>query len=302
MIGLGDISAIAPADALAIAREGEARRELLGTVRAGDFAELAAQAEREPAIVRGAALVQVHGPMLPRASRFDEIFFGAVSTFGLEAELRALAANDDVESIVLDIDSPGGSVTGLPELAATVRDVRKSKPVIAIANTKALSAAFWLAAQADTIVAVESSLLGSMGVFFKHADISEMLKAEGVKITQIALGARKLEFSSIGPLDEKAIERSTERVQMIFDRMVDDVAEGRGMPRAQVLKAFGSSRVFTAAESLKLGMIDRISPVAELLEQRPATRAQRQAAARAEADGESLLGALAELKKTLSEV
>ncbi|GAG49104.1 unnamed protein product, partial [marine sediment metagenome] len=230
------LMAINGAAAVGLWQQGRERRELMGTIGAAEFQALLLEAPAETNVSRGAALVAVHGPMVPRASRLEQLFFGAVSTFGLEAEMRALAEDDEVEVIVLDINSPGGDVRGMPELAATVRDVREKKPVIALGNVDALSAAYWLASQATEIVGVQSSRFGSMGAFFKHADFSGALKAEGIVVTEFALGARKLEFSSGGPLDDEAKARINDLLAGIVDGMVDDVAAGRRMPREQVQK------------------------------------------------------------------
>lgn len=293
------LMAICGTYAAEITAEAAERRRTLGTVDAASFRSMLEPSPINVVIAGTQAIVRIHGPLAPHVSGFDALFFEAVSTNALEAEIRALGEDETIDNIILDIHSPGGSTQGIPELAATIRSVRKAKRITAVANFNALSAAYWIATQAHEIVALESSFLGAMGAFFQHVDESEAIKSAGLTVTTIAVGDRKTEFMSTAPLDETAIARAQELVDLFFNQFVDDVAEGRGMDRAKVLEAFGSSRVFTAAESFKLGMIDRISAAADLLTNSPTARSSA-ASARAEAaDQAELMKALGRLKTTI---
>ncbi len=299
MMKSNTVMAICGKAAAEIDAEATERRAQLGTIGAADFQEMLGSAPVDVDVIEGEAIVRIHGPLAPSVSVFDSLFFSAVSTMALEREIRALGDDESITKIWLDIHSPGGSTQGMLELAATIRDVRTRKNVTAVANTDALSAAYWIAAQADEIVALESSWLGALGTFFQHVDKTAALKAAGLKVTIIAIGDRKVEFSSLQELDKEATARAQELVTMFFNQFVDDVAAGRGVSREKVLEAFGSSRVFTAAESLKLGMIDRITAAADIFNNSPKARSSA-TSARAEAkDLAELVSALGRLEQTI---
>jgi len=109
----------------------------------------------------GTAIIPVTGPIFRRANLFTEIS-GATSVEVLAQDLATAAADPSIERIVLDIDSPGGQASGIAEMAAQIR--ASTKPVTAYVDGAAASAAYWLAAAADQVVASPTALLGSIGV------------------------------------------------------------------------------------------------------------------------------------------
>jgi hypothetical protein len=112
-------------------------------------------------------------PIVPHADVMTEMS-GGTSVDGFLEQLNAALDDDQVGHIVLDIDSPGGAVDRIPEAAAQIRAGRAKKPITAIANTTAASAAYWLAAQASELVVTPSGQVGSIGVYAAHDDISGM--------------------------------------------------------------------------------------------------------------------------------
>src|SRR5690349_6563448 len=120
------------------------------------------------------AVVPIHGVIEHRSSWLMEILGGA-SVEGISAQLRAAVADPEVRAIVLDIDSPGGSVAGITELADEIRAARKTKRVYALANTTAASAAYWLGSQAAAFYATPSAQVGSIGIVGVHLDFSRAL-------------------------------------------------------------------------------------------------------------------------------
>ena len=168
------------------------------------------------------------------------------------------AADARVDAIVLDIDSPGGTVTGVPELAEKIFAARQEKPVVAVANGLMASAAYWVGAAADEIVASPSSEIGSIGVFALHEDWSKALEDEGVVVTEISAGKYKTEGAPWKPLDDEAAEFFHERVAEAYDWFVKDVARFRGDTVANVRNGYGEGRVLGAKQAKAVGLIDRI--------------------------------------------
>lgn len=204
------------------------------------------------------AVVPVLGPISKRDSMFS-MMLGGTSTSRLSAQLRQLAADDSIATILLDVDSPGGTISGLPELAADIRRVREQKPVVAISNDLAASAAYWIASQADTIIATPESLTGSIGVFTQHTDCSGYNEQNGMKVTYIYAGQYKVEGNPDEPLSDDAKAYIQSLIDSAYGMFVGDVAQGRGITTAKVKADFGEGRVLTAKDARAVGMVDRIA-------------------------------------------
>lgn len=204
------------------------------------------------------AQISVVGSISRRSSIWSE-WFGGASVDGLIAALRNVAADPDVKTVLLNIDSPGGTVDGLPELAAEIRTLRESKHVVALANSLAASAAYWIASQADEIVATPEALIGSIGVFTLHVDWSAYNERVGIKPTYIAAGKYKTEANPDQPLDDEARDYLQTLVEEAYSLFVADVAKGRGVSAATVRSDYGEGRVLTAKDAKAAGLIDRVA-------------------------------------------
>lgn len=228
-------------------------------------AAVAARRENLPKPARGGvAIVPVYGVMMPRANAMSDMS-GGTSYGRLTSQIREAAANPDVRTLVLDIDSPGGSVAGISELAREVLATRTRKPVIASINYTGCSSAYWLASACTEIVAAPSASLGNIGVYAIHEDISEALAQAGIKQTWISEGKYKIEGNETEPLTEVAAAAIKARVREHYDRFVTDVAAGRGVKPSAVRGGYGEGRPVGSDEALSLGMIDRIATLDETL-------------------------------------
>ncbi len=257
-------------------------RRAATTTQPGDVdavAEAAAQ-KRLPKVNGSVAIVPIYGIMLPRHC-WELDVMGGTATLPLRGLISELGQAANVGAIVLDIDSPGGVVDGVPELAETIRTVNQSKPVIAVANTMAASGAYWTAAAAGQIVASPSSLLGSIGVYRIHMDVTEAWAKLGVTFDVIRAGEHKAE-GFMEPLSTDTREFWQSQVNDVYDDFLASVANGRGVTAKRVKDTYGEGRCFHAPEAVKRGMADRIgtleSVVAELMGR---NTARKQRAARA---------------------
>lgn len=212
------------------------------------------------------AVVPVYGVLAQRMDMFTEIS-GGTSYQVLRRAIHAALANDEVKALVLDIDSPGGTVPGTEELAAEIRALRGGeKPIIAQVNSLAASAAYWVASAADEIVVTPSGRAGSIGVYTSHDDISEFLKERGIKRTYLAAGRHKVDGNEAEPLGEEARAHIMELVDQSYRKFVAAVAEGRGVTKTRVEDSFGQGRVFGAEALVERGMADRIATLEQTLE------------------------------------
>lgn len=177
--------------------------------------------------------------------------------------INAAVANPDVGAIVLDVDSPGGTVAGTPETAAVVAQAASQKRVVAVVDTLCASAAYWIASQAHEIVMTPSAEIGSIGVLAVHMDLSEMLKNLGVTATVMRSVPAKAEMNPFEPLSAAAQDNANAEIQAIHSDFVRAVAQGRNTNQSKVSETFGQGRTVRAARAVQLGMADRIGTLHE---------------------------------------
>lgn len=211
------------------------------------------------------AIIPVYGVIAPRMNMFSE-YSGGTTFQKLSQQLRAVMASEDVKTIILDIDSPGGSVAGAREFAAEVRRARTKKPLIAVGQYTMASAAYDLASACTEIVAAPSACTGSIGVYWMHDDLSEALAQVGIKRTFVSAGEGKLDGNETEALGERAKARRQATVDEMYGAFVDDVVQGRGkgMTDARVRTEW-KAHAYGSAEALALGMIDAIATLDETI-------------------------------------
>jgi len=244
---------------LALRKEGrklseEEIRERIGVVRA----------QPKPQDRGGVAVLPLQGVIIPRASMFSEVS-GATSLEKWVGTFREALQDEKVSSIVLDVDSPGGMASMVPEVASEIRTARGSKPIVAVANTMAASAAYWIASQADRLVVSPSAQVGSIGVFAAHDDISKMQEQLGVKTTLVSAGKFKTEGNPFEPLSEEARGAMQKTVDEIYRMFVGAVAKGRGTTTKAVRSGFGEGRVVMARAAVEEGMADEVATIEEVV-------------------------------------
>ncbi len=211
------------------------------------------QAARET----GVYVLPIHGALVSRSAHLD-MCTTMTSYEDIRGQLHAALNDGSVEHIALDIDSPGGSATGMIDLAEEVYAARAVKPITAIVNFGAYSAAYGLASAASEIILSNSSGVGSIGVIARHVDMSKRYEDAGLKITTIFAGARKADLSSDAPLSEEATAWLTELVQQNYAEFTDLVARNRGLTVAAVRGT--EAGVFHGQHGIAQGLADRIEP------------------------------------------
>ena len=232
------------------------------------------------------AVIPVYGVIEHRSDWLTELF-GGTSVDTLRESLAAQLADPGVRAIILDIDSPGGTVAGMTEMAAELRRARGGeKPIVAVANSLAASAAYWLASQADELVVTPSGAVGSIGVYAVHQDVSRMLDAEGVTTTIISAGPHKTEGNEFEPLTEEARADIQSRVDASYAQFLSDVAAGRRVSADKVEAEYGGGRVLVAKQALAAGMVDRVETLAATVTRLGTTTGRRRAMAAEDAGPE----------------
>jgi ClpP class serine protease len=197
----------------------------------------------------------IDGPIIPRGSALTDAS-GLTSIEALTRDFHALEADNGIHHIMLLIDSPGGSVTGISDFTKMVK--MSSKLTTSFVFGQALSAAYWIATGADRIVSVDTGLVGSIGVIITHRDK--------------AAGEDNIEFiSSQSP--QKKPDVSTDEGRASLQRIADDlgdvfisaVAENRDVDKKNVIENFGQGAAVVARRALDAGMIDEIQSLDSIM-------------------------------------
>lgn len=202
------------------------------------------------------AVIPISGTISPRPSAFTS---GGSSAEKMGANIDKAKANPAVKNILLDIDSPGGSVFGIEELAGKIRQAAAVKPVHAVANHMAASAAYWLGSQATSFAVAPSGQVGSIGVIYRRTDRTASLEKDGVKVKYVTSGEFKGEGNPDMPMTDAELGDLQAKSDAYFDKFVNAVAAGRRQTAAHVRATYGNGRMFLAEEAKALGMVDRVA-------------------------------------------
>lgn len=207
------------------------------------------------------AMIQVRGTLMKQRSSV-----GGTSTIDLRRQVRAAAADPKMSGILLAIDSPGGTVAGIDDLARDVKAARRKKPVYAHIDDMGGSAAYWVASQADAIYANSpTAMVGSIGSILTVYDMSQAAEREGVKAMVFSTGPLKgsgTPGTSVTPEQSEYFQGLVNATQEHFDAAVK---KGRGLSEAQ-LKDVRSGAVFPAAVAQEHKLIDGIRGLESTLE------------------------------------
>lgn len=209
-------------------------------------------------------ILPIYGTICPRMHQLED-GSGGISCERIGRWLDAAGNDAKVGGIVLDIDSPGGSVFGVSELATKIRGIAGSKPVLAVSNHEACSAAYWIAAAASEVGMTPSAIVGSVGVYMIHQCFKKALETEGIETTMIQAGEFKLVGNPFAPLDEAAAGKLQAWVDQTYKQFTADVATYRGKSVQHVSEQFGKGWILLQQDALKAGMVDRVGTFEELL-------------------------------------
>lgn len=226
-------------------------------------ARAASQTYGSPAQAGGSvALIPLHGPILSRGG--DMAMSGYTSPQAFAAKVRAAADNPDVSRIVLSIDSPGGSVSGTRTAGDAVAYARSRKEVVAVADDMAASAAYWIAAQATTVVIDPGGVLGSIGVIMSIKDTADKNAQDGVRLHVLRSGDEKALGQPGEVITDATLAHYREQLMTFHGQFVDAVAAGRRMPRAQA-ESLATGRTWIGAAAVDVGLADHVGTLQQAI-------------------------------------
>ncbi|WP_260927380.1 S49 family peptidase [Novosphingobium sp. 9] len=209
-------------------------------------------------VISGVAVIKIHGVLVQRLGAWWPIgdICGIAAYDRLRAQIMAALADDAIDAIALDIDSPGGEVAGCFDLVDTIFRGRTIKPIWAILGENAYSAAYALASAAHVVTVPRTGGTGSVGVIYMHVSFQGALEKAGIKPTLITKGELKGEGSDLFDLSADAFKRLKADVLAIGDLFDATVARNRGMKPKQVWNT--QAGTFLGEEGVEIGFADAV--------------------------------------------
>lgn len=196
---------------------------------------------------------------------------GSVGPFGpagitpalVRERLEAAEGNPRVRAVVVRLDTPGGTVAAAQEIAQLLEDF--PHPVVVSMGDMAASAGYYVAADADRIVAQPGTLTGSIGVIWAFFDVEGLLDRLGVEIDTVVAGEHK-DMLLPGRLTPERREIVQDMTDLIYDEFVATVAEGRGLPEAEV-RRLATGQLYTGRQALEAGLVDTLGGLEEAVDE-----------------------------------
>ena len=206
-------------------------------------------------ICGGVAIIPVQGTLVKKLGTLRP-YSGMTGYDGIRQNFLMALADPDVKAIMLDIDSPGGEVAGCFDLVDQIYAARGQKPVWAILNECAYSAAYAIASAADRITVPRTGGTGSIGVIWMHIDWSRALDEDGMKVTLVKFGARKAEGNECEPLSETALAAAQYDIDAVGRLFAATVARNRGIDVADVIAT--EAATYQGERGVALGLADAV--------------------------------------------
>lgn len=217
-------------------------------------------------VVDGVALVDVSGVLAKRMNLFMQISGGASMQL-IERDIKMALNDASVHSIILAIDSPGGTVDGTQGLANFIQGARAIKPIVALSDGVMASAAYWIGCAASKIYITNDTVaVGSIGVVAGHVDISRQEEQMGIKTTEIYAGKYKRIASQYAPLSEEGKQSIQSHVDYLYSIFVGAVAANRNVSEEKVLQDMADGRVLIGQQAIAAGLVDGVSTIDALIE------------------------------------
>ncbi|MFC4168433.1 S49 family peptidase [Teichococcus aestuarii] len=206
-------------------------------------------------VVAGVAIIPVTGTLVQKLGSLTP-WSGMTGYDGIRLNLLAALDDPEVQAIALLIDSPGGEVAGCFDLTDFVYGLRGQKPLHAILDESAYSAAYALASACDRITVPRTGGTGSVGVIGMHVDFSKALGSAGVAVTMIRYGELKAEGNEYEPLTKGALGRMQADIDTMGELFIETVARNRGL-KASAVRATQAG-TFLGKAGVSIGFADAV--------------------------------------------
>lgn len=221
-------------------------------------------------VSEGVAYVPVHGALVHRGRMEADSSYLGYNDVGSQVE--AAMTDSDVHAVVLGFDSPGGEAQGAFELADRLMSLRGKKPLVAIADGMAASAAYLAASAADQVVITSTGYAGSIGVVMRHANFSRALIADGVDVEHFYAGAHKVDGNPYEPLTPSARVDMQAEVDKLYEMFIASVSRQRGIDPEAVRQT--QARVYRGEVAVSMRLADRLGTTDQVITELAAQRSR----------------------------
>ncbi|WP_342068485.1 S49 family peptidase [Wolbachia endosymbiont (group B) of Melanargia galathea] len=208
------------------------------------------------------AIIPIHGILTKKPGAFDD-FLDMTSYEKIQEEVEEALSNKDIETILLDIDSSGGEVNGLFDLADFIYESRAKKRIVAIANDDAYSAAYAIASSAEKVFVSRTSGVGSIGVIASHIDQSRFDEKQGIKYTTIFAGSRKNDLNPHEPITSESLESLQKEVDRLYEMFVQLIARNRGLSIEKIRST--EAGLYFGEKAVEIGLADGVTTFFEFI-------------------------------------
>lgn len=238
--------------------DGTAALPARASILAGNLTEQLQQHGDTPyPVVDGIAVIEIYGVLIHRGSWIGQSS-GQTSYEGIAAQIEAAGSDPSVRGLALEIDSFGGEVAGVFDLADRIRAIRRNKPVWAFVAEHAFSAGYALASQADRILLPRTGSVGSIGVVVMHADLSGQLDQDGVRVTLIHSGQHKVDGNPYEPLPQSVQDDIKREIDVLRFLFAETVAAGRAERLSQDAALATEAATYRGTEAVSAGLADEV--------------------------------------------
>ncbi|WP_374699397.1 S49 family peptidase [Wolbachia endosymbiont (group A) of Limnophora tigrina] len=212
---------------------------------------------------RGIKVIPIHGILTKNSEAFDDIL-GMTSYEKIREEIEEALIDEEVETIILNIDSPGGEVNGLFDLSDFIYEARTKKRIVAIANDDAYSAAYAIASSAEKVFVSRTSGIGSIGVIASHIDQSAFDEKQGIKYTTVFAGSRKNDLNPHEPITSESMESLKEEVNRLYEMFVQLIARNRNLSTEKIKST--EAGLYFGEKAIEIGLADGITTFSEFID------------------------------------
>ncbi|WP_425386559.1 S49 family peptidase [Wolbachia endosymbiont (group A) of Barypeithes pellucidus] len=211
---------------------------------------------------KGIAIIRIYGVLTKKTEAFDHIL-DMTSYENIHEEIESALEDKSIETILLDIDSPGGEVNGVFDLADFIYESRTKKRIIAIANDDAYSAAYAIASSAEKVFVSRTSGVGSIGVIASHIDQSGFDEKQGIKYTTVFAGSRKNDLNPHEPITSESLENLKSEVNRLYGMLIELIARNRNLS-IEAIKSMEAGLHF-GEKAVEIGLADGVTTFFEFI-------------------------------------
>ncbi|WP_343289599.1 S49 family peptidase [Wolbachia endosymbiont of Encarsia formosa] len=218
--------------------------------------------------VERTAIIPIHGILTKKPGAFDKML-GMTSYEQIEEQITQGLADSSIETIILEIDRPGGEVNGIFDLADFIYSARGKKRIIAIANDDAYSAAYAIASSAEKVFLSRTSGVGSIGVIASHIDQSGFDEKCGIKYTTVFAGSRKNDLNPHEPVTSESLESLQKEVDRLYEMFVQLIARNRGLSIEKIRST--EEGLYFGKNAVDIGLADGMTILSSINKNRSIT-------------------------------